>query len=325
MKKLMIFWSCALFSMNCLADGWQSWVQIASVAQSNEITVDIPSTVRLGDRVFVRFKSPTGPSYNGVLRQTTGPSDCQEPQYNMELGGVFKIPPKISARLIDLEFVSVNSSVKQQFKFPDGDIGIYDISGTTPYNCTWYKNSIGKDEVYYGTGRTVVLEYVVKKLKGTGDDILSVYSAFTPTRRQSTATPWINGGSIQDNLGAVSTAPYKVVDFCSLNVNENEGIELNHGTLKPDEVAGNKVNKSIMFTCTSGAEASVRLNLSNKKGEAEVKLTNGNTATLNLSKTSVSIPRGGRESVDLSSTLNAVKKITAGQFEGSDVLTVVFN
>lgn len=101
-----------LFINKCFAYGWQSWVKISSVVQPNIVSVNLPSVVKQGDLVHVTYNIPSGVSYRGELKRTYGPLTCTEPYYNMELGGVLKFPDKISANLMDLEFVSVDSSVK---------------------------------------------------------------------------------------------------------------------------------------------------------------------------------------------------------------------
>lgn len=313
-----------LFINKSFAYGWQSWVKISEVVQSNTVSVNMPSVVKQGDLVRVTYNIPAGISYRGELKRTYGPLNCIEPYYNMELGGVLKFPDKISASLIDLEFVSVDSSVKQIFKFIDGSVGVYDVSGKTPYSCQYYAGLLDKNDVWYGTGKSVIVSYRVVKLKGTGNDILTVNTAFTPTRRQENAEPWINGGSLMDNLGGAGSAAYQIVDFCSLDVNSTEGITLKHGLLTPDAVQGHRVSKNINFSCTNGTNGSARLYLSNQKNEHDVKLSNGYNSVLRLSKNSVSIPRGGKETVELTSTLNA-SEIVAGEFEGHDVLTVLFD
>lgn len=315
-----------LFFINkCFAYGWQSWVKISSVVQPNIVSVNLPSVVKQGDLVHVTYNIPSGVSYRGELKRTYGPLTCTEPYYNMELGGVLKFPDKISANLMDLEFVSVDSSVKQIFKFIDGSVGVYDVSGKTPQSCQYYEGLLDKaNNIWYGTGRSITVTYRVVKLKGTGNDILTVNTAFTPTRRQESAEPWINGASITDNLGSTASVSYQIVDFCSLDVNSTEGITLKHGVLTPDAVQGHRVSKNINFSCTNGTSGSARLYLSNQKNEHDVKLSNGYNSILRLSKNSVSIPRGGKETVELTSTLNA-SEIVAGEFEGHDVLTVLFD
>ncbi|EIM7320044.1 hypothetical protein LNZ58_003524 [Escherichia coli] len=313
------------FVRNCFAFGWQGWVEISSVVQPNSVNITFPQIVRQGGYLRVTYNIPSGISYRGTLRNTYGPQSCSEPYYNMELGGVLKFPNKISANLIDLEFVSVDTPAKQTFRFRDGAVGVYDISGTTPQDCQYYVNQLDKPNVtWYGTGRSIVVTYQVVKLKGTGQDTLVVDTAFTPTRRQANAQPWLDGDSIKNNLGSSVSAQYQIVDFCSLDVNSAEGITLDHGTLTPDLVNGHKVSKTINFSCTSGTSGGATLYLSNQKGDNDVVLSNGYRSSLHLDKTKLSIPRGGKESVKLSSTLNS-SKVVAGAFEGHDILTVIFD
>lgn len=327
-SRLFPFYGLLLFSLftrESFAYGWQAWVQVSSVVQPNTVSVNLPSIVKQGDLVRVTYSIPSGISYRGELKRTYGPVSCTEPYYNMELGGVLKFPDKISANLMDLEFVSVDSSVKQIFKFIDGSVGVYDISGKTPQSCLEYNSLLNKpNEIWYGTGRSIAVTYRVVKLKGTGNDTLTVNTAFTPTRRQENAEPWINGASITDNLGSTASAPYQIVDFCSLDVNGTEGITLNHGILTPDSARGHRVQKNINLSCTTGTSGSATLYLSNQKNKHDVALSNGYKSVLQLNKTNVSIPRGGKETVEISSTLNS-SKIVAGKFDGHDVLTVLFD
>lgn len=320
---------CVFFMFFCVRDcfafGWQAWLEVSSVVRPNTVSINFPSIIRQGDYLKVTYNIPGGVAYNGTLRNNYGPQSCSEPYNNMELGGVLKVPNKISAKLIDLEFVSVDTPVKQIFKFIDGAVGIYDINGTTPNSCQYYVKQLDKhSNGWYGTGRSIVVTYQVVKLKGIGQDTLVIDTAFTPTRRQENAQPWIDGNHIKDNLGSSSTTPYLVVDYCPLDVNSAEGVTLDHGTLTPDLVNGHRVSKVINFSCTNGTSADVTLYLSNYKGENDIILSNGYTSSLHLDKTKLSIPRGGKESVELSSTLNN-STVVAGAFEGHDILTVLFD
>lgn len=284
----------------------------------------VPSIVYDDSIIRVSLFAAHKPFFNGLLHHTFGSCDnVPDNKWGMVIQNVLSIPRSFESNGVRFDYIGYEGDVEQRIDMYDGSIGLMSQSNGDAYTCLEYLDMVGKGELknWYGSGNKVIALYKVNKLPELGERsyAVPVKSYFMRVARGSlwqdmaSLGGYSNDRSVNFRMNITASC---VVETLSLN--------LDHGILTPELIHNNEVSRKIVFQCSGGGRGNAKLFLSNHLQQNEIMLADNIKSQLSLSSDSVFIDRDERKEVMITSRLISNGDVTAGKFEGNDVLTVLW-
>ncbi|MED0062013.1 hypothetical protein RCU70_12345, partial [Escherichia marmotae] len=294
-------------------------IKVLSWGSGYKTNVEIPSILKEGDLItFTMQSSPTAAFISsGQLKWTHGFACKSRGMYIIDVLGFPKsFRPSPDVELVYAEPVGPVSQVVNMY---NGLIGL-SVAKPTNNTCEQYAEWTKSPKNYYGTGQIVGAKYRVVKLGAPGAFTwsLPVETYFT---RRDTDAGWFDMGSLsgvanKDNYNFSGT----IRGWCKVQTKQ---ILLDHKTMTPDMVENNKVNSKLTLECGGGGFGSAKIALSNHSDKSTVDFGNGIKSEVSISDSKIDINKDSSVDITVSSRLIAdSKEITAGEFNGAEVVTV---
>ncbi|MEC9714304.1 hypothetical protein RCT60_14960 [Escherichia coli] len=299
-------------------------IHVSSWISDYQTETIVPDIVYDDSLIRISLFAPNIPFFNGTLHHTYGSCDSvPDNSRGMVVQNVLSIPRSFESNGVSFEYVGSDGDVLQTIDMFDGSIGLATQSDSGAYTCKEYMEMVNQGDLknWYGSGKKVIALYKIRKLPnpGVGNYVIPTKSYFMRVARGSR---WINMGSLA-GFANDRGVPFKMKVTASCTIN-TQSLNLDHGTLTPDRVNNNEVSKNIVFQCYGGGRGNAKLSLSNHLSQNLIALGNNIKSQLSLSSNSVSIERDGRREISVTSKLMTNGNVSAGKFEGNDVLTVLW-
>ncbi|TNV16819.1 hypothetical protein FH968_19120 [Buttiauxella sp. B2] len=316
MKKILLF--LLGLSNSCFAAEPIFALKVASWNQDYQVSIKTPSIMYDGSEVIISMFAPNAPFFSASTHLTSGNCDGVS---TMEVQDILAIPRSFTSNGVDFDYVRAEGDLAQVVNMPDGRIGLV---ATTPskYSCSYYNSYANIGQVvsgWYGSGKTFSAVYKIRKLPVSGEYNISLPVDSYFTRREK--------GSMWGNMGPLAgyqttkevSSKYEITAWCRVM---NQSINLDHKTMTPDAVDGNTVSSDVRLECGGGGKGKAKLRLSTGTEKSTINLGHGVQSEVNLSETEIDVAQDASVDVTVSSKLIASKDITAGELNGSEVLTV---
>ncbi|EFO1585536.1 hypothetical protein DWH06_25085 [Escherichia coli] len=298
-------------------------IRVSSWMDDYQTGVTVPSIVYDDSLIRISLFAAHKPFFNGTLHHTFGSCESvPDNKYGMAIQNVLSLPRRFESNGVTFEYVGAEG-VHQEVNMYDGYVGLMTQSDNEAFTCKEYMDMTKQGDLqgWYGSGKKVVALYRVVRLPEVGirDYVIPTDSYFMRVARGSS---WQNMGSLKGfaNNRQVS---FKMKITASCRV-ETQSLDLEHGILTPDRVNNNEVSKKIVLQCSGGGRGIAKLSLSNHLSQHLISLGNNIKTQLSLSSDSVSLARDERREVQVTSKLLVDGHVSAGKFEGNDVLTVLW-
>lgn len=312
---------CVLvFPVSSIANDYNTFaIKVLSWGAGYQTNVEVPPILKEGDFItFTMQSSPTGDFISSGQLEWTHGLECKD--RGMYIVDVLGFPKSFSPSPdVELVYAEPVGSVTQVVNMYNGLIGLSVVEGTSN-KCEQYAEWTKSPRNYYGSGKIVGAKYRVVKLGAPGPFAwsLPVETYFT---RRDTEAGWIDMGSLsgvanKDNYTFSGT----IRGWCKVQTKQ---ILLDHKTMTPDMVENNKVNSKLTLECGGGGFGSAKIALSNHSDKSTVDFGNGIKSEVTISDSKVDIDKDSSVDITVSSRLIAAsKEITAGEFNGAEVVTV---
>jgi len=308
------------FPVGGMANDYNTFaIRVLSWGAGYKTNVDIPSILKEGDLITLTMQSNSGSGFisSGQLEWTHGFECKGRGMYIVDVLGFpksFKPSPDV-----ELVYAEPVGPVTQVVNMYNGLIGL-SVAKPTKNTCEQYAEWTKSPKNYYGTGQIVGAKYRVVKLGAPGEFTwsLPVETYFT---RRDTDAGWVN---MQSLSGVANKDNYtfsgNIRGWCKV---QTEQIVLDHKTMTPDMVQNNEVNSKLTLECGGGGFGSAKIALSNRSDKSTVDFGNGIKSEVTISDSKIDIDKDSSVDITVSSRLIAdSKEITAGEFNGVEVVTV---
>ncbi|EEZ4478611.1 hypothetical protein RCM87_01145 [Escherichia marmotae] len=312
---------CVLgFPVSSIANDYNTFaIKVLSWGAGYQTNVEIPPILKEGDLITLTMQSNSGSGFisSGQLEWTHGFACKDRGMYIVDVLGFPKsFKPSQDVELVYAEPVGPVTQVVNMY---NGLIGL-SVAKSTPNKCEQYAEWTKSPRNYYGTGNVVGAKYRVVKLGAPGAFTWSIPVETYFTRRDTDAG-WVDMGSLsgvanKDNYTFSGT----IRGWCKVQTKQ---IWLDHKTMTPDMVQNNEVHSKLTIECGGGGFGSAKIALSNHSDKSIVELGNGVKSEVTLSDSEVSIPKDSSVNITVSSKLiTSSEEITAGEFTGTEIITV---
>lgn len=295
-------------------------IKVLSWGSGYKTNVNIPPILKEGDIISLTMQSDIGSGFisSGRLTWTHGLKCKGRGMYIVDVLAFpksFKPSPDV-----ELVYAGPVGPVTQVVNMYNGLIGL-SVARPTINKCEQYAEwTKSPPQNYYGTGVVVGAKYRVVKLGEPGAFAwkLPVETYFT---RRDTNAGWINMGSLSEVANKDDYVFSGTIrGWCKVQTKQ---ILLDHKTMTPDIVKNNNVNSKLTLECGGGAFGSAKIALSNHSDKSTVDFGNGIKSEVTISDSKVDIGKDSSVNITVSSRLIAdAKEITAGEFNGSEIVTV---
>ncbi|EKM0745844.1 hypothetical protein PTU46_004564 [Escherichia coli] len=293
-------------------------LKVVSWSRDYQVSIQTPSKMYDGSEVKISMHAPNAPFFSASSHLTHG--GCENVAA-MELQDILSVPKSFISNGVEFEYVRAEGDLVQTVNMYNGQIGLV-VANTTPNSCQYYMDITNKGEIssWYGSGKTFTAIYKIKRLPAPGvhNLSLSIDSYFT---RRERGSRWTNMDSLSgfQNTKVISS-DYQVTGWCKAI---NKGVTLDHKLMTPELVEGNVVSTDVRLECGGGGKGIAKLSLSNKSNKSTVNLGNNVLSEVSLSATEVNVAKDSSSNITVSSKLTTgSKEIIAGEFNGTEVLTV---
>ncbi|WP_248424179.1 hypothetical protein [Escherichia coli] len=294
-------------------------IKVLSWGSGYKTNVEMPSILKEGDLITLTMQSdPTGSFISsGQLLWTHGLKCKGRGMYIVDVLGFpksFKPSPDV-----ELVYAEPFGPVSQVVNMYNGLIGL-SVATPTKNTCEQYAEWTKSPKNYYGAGKIVGAKYRVVKLGAPGAFTwnMPVETYFT---RRDTDAGWIDMGSLSGVVNKdIYTFSGTIRGWCKVQTKQ---ILLDHKTMTPDMVQNNEVNSKLTLECGGGGFGSAKIALSNRSDKSTVDFGNGIKSEVTISDSKIDIDKDSSVNITVSSRLIADSKgITAGEFNGAEVVTV---
>ncbi|ELC5340101.1 hypothetical protein RJL32_003853 [Salmonella enterica] len=318
MNKLMFIFT--LLSLQSYAAEPTFALKVASWVSDYQVSISTPSVMHDGSELSVSMITPQGTTFFSASAHLTH-GGCDNVKA-MDIQDVLAIPKFFTSNGVEFEYVRAEGDLAQVVNMYDGRIGLA-ATANAPQNCEYYMDLANRGVVHgswLGSGRNIKAIYRIKKLPVAGNYTLNISLDSYFTRRER-GSRWANMGSLSGYQNRkVVTADYQITAWCRV-VNQN--VTLDHKIMTPNIANGHLVSSDVRLECGGGGKGVAKLTLSNKSDKSTVSLGNGVKSEVSLSESKVDVAKDSSVNVTVSSRLTAdSKKITAGELNGTEVLTV---
>ncbi|ELC5340103.1 hypothetical protein RJL32_003856 [Salmonella enterica] len=294
-------------------------LKVRSWYQDYRVSIRTPSIMYDGSEIKISMYAPDIPFFSASSHLTHG--DCANVT-RMDVQDVLAVPKSFVSDGVRFEYVRAEGNLAQIVNMYNGQIGLA-VANASENSCQYYMdltNQGGIHPNWHGSGKTFTAVYKIKKLPEAGTYNISfpVGSYFT---RRERGSRWVNMASLSGyQSNRVVSSTYRVTAWCRVI---NQSIRLDHKTMTPDLIEGNIVSADVRLECGGGGNGAAKLSLSNKSNKSTVNLGSGVKSEVSLSETKIDVAKDSAVNVTVSSKLTVdSKKITAGELNGSEVLTV---